>query len=233
MPLQGSHVRILTQRSRRSGHHASVKGRWLLLVTATVAAILACAESAYADGDPASDVLLSQRVFIVVPSTTAPPYLRELNALTAEAARRHIPIRIAVIEQSSDLGAVPMLFGRAQQYATFLAREIMLIYRGTVLVVMAGKPGGIGLYGPAATPQARAAAAKLAVPAAGTPDELARIASTATREVAAANGVQLTTPQAPTDTASSSGTSWVVYGGAGLAAIAIGGAVLLVLRRRR
>jgi hypothetical protein len=209
-----------------------VKGRWLL-ATALVATSLVCAETACADGDPASDVLLSERVFIVVPSTTAPPYLRELNTLTAEAARRRVPIRIAVIEQSSDLGAVPMLFGRAQQYATFLAREIMLIYRGTVLVVMAGKPGGVGLYGPAATPRARAALAKLAVPAAGTPEELARIASTATREVAAARGVQLTTPRTPTDTTGRGGSAWVVYASSALAAIAIGGIVFLFLRRRR
>ena len=200
-----------------------------LLATTLAAALLACAQTARADGDPASDVLLSERVFIVVDSQTAPPYLRELLALTAEAARRHVPIRIAVIEQSSDLGAVPMLFGRAQQYATFLAREITFAYRGTVLVAMAGKPGGVGLYGPAATARARALVAKLVVPSAGTPEELARIASTAVREVASTRGVHLTTPRAVITHGSG---PWLLYALAGAAAVAAGGAAFLLLRRR-
>ena len=231
MLLQGSREHPPTHRTTPSGHHAAMRRRLLLVASAAALLASALATTARADGDPASDVLLSERVFLVVDTQTVPPYLRELLALTAEAARDRFPIRIAVIEESTDLGAVPMLFGRAQQYATFLAQELSFAYRGSVLVVMAGKPGGVALSGPGATPRAKAVAAKLAVPIAGTPEEFARIASTAVRQVAATRGIHLTTPRA---TGSSHGSSWLLYllvGGAALVAAAVVAGVLL--RRTR
>ena len=90
-------------------------------------------------------------------SPTSTPEVRELLELTAESRRKGLPIRVAVIREVTDLGAVPTLFGHAQRYATFLGQELRFVYHGTLVVVMGGSPGGIGVVGPGATPAAKAA----------------------------------------------------------------------------
>src|SRR5690242_20391107 len=115
----------------------------LVLGTGTVAA--------RADGDPARHVLIAGNVFVGYGDAAPPPAGRELLELTAEARRKGLPIRVAVIRQATDLGAVPALFGQAQRYATFLGQELRFVYHGTLVVAMGGRPGGIGVFGPGAT----------------------------------------------------------------------------------
>jgi hypothetical protein len=165
------------------------------LLALTLLAGLA-APAARADGDPASDILLANRVFLSIEDPATSPEGRELEQLTLAVEERHLPIRIAVIATRVDLGAVPELFGQAQQYATFLSRELSFVYRGTLLVVMAGKPGGVGITGKGATAATKAALKRVRVPANGSPRELAVIAARAARIVAAKAGIQLKTPQA-------------------------------------
>jgi hypothetical protein len=160
--------------------------------------------AARADGDPASDVLLANRVFLSIEDPSASPQGRELEQLTLEAEKRHLPIRIAVIATAVDLGAVPELFGKAQTYATFLSKELTFVYRGTLVVVMAGKPGGVGITGKGATPAAKAALGQIRGLEHGSPRELAMIASRATRIVAAKAGITLKTARA---SANGGGTS--------------------------
>jgi hypothetical protein len=169
----------------------------LSALAAVIAAVLlaVATTSARADGDPASDVLIAGRVFVGFGSPTSTPEVRELLELTAEARRKGLPIRVAVIREITDLGAVPTLFGHAQRYATFLGQELRFVYHGTLIVVMGGTPGGVGVFGPGATPAAKAAVQGVAVPVAGDASELAAIASTAIRRVAAANDHVLTTPR--------------------------------------
>lgn len=144
-------------------------------VLAVVSALLfGLAAPARADGDPASDVLIAGRVFVGFGSSESTPQVRKLLELTAKSQRKGLPIRVAVIREVTDLGAVPSLFGQGQRYATFLGQELRFVYHGTLVVVMGGKPGGIGVFGRAATPAAKAAVRGIAVPAAGDPDELAR-----------------------------------------------------------
>lgn len=203
------------------------------LAAVAAAVILAIATTpARAHGDPASDVLIAGRVFVGFGSPTSTPEVRELQQLTSEAQRKGLPIRVAVIREITDLGAVPTLFGHAQRYATFLGQELRFVYHGTLVVVMGGTPGGVGVFGPGATPAARAAVKGIVVPVAGDAGEVAAVASTAIRRVAAANGHVLTTSRA----SRAKGSSHVL-------AIAIGGALLgitiafaagfLVYRRRR
>ena len=97
------------------------------LISVVVAAIVAAAllpAVALADGDPASDVLLGENVFYPFTPTVAPSLQAKLNAETAAAKRAHIPIKVALIGSPVDLGAIPSLFGKPQQYAEFLDQEI-------------------------------------------------------------------------------------------------------------
>jgi hypothetical protein len=96
--------------------------------------------TASADGDPASDVLLSQDQFTPYP----PPSGKAVKALTdairvASADGDHI--KVAVIGSKNDLGSVPSLFGQPRKYARFLGAELSFFYKGPLLVVM---PSGFG-----------------------------------------------------------------------------------------
>lgn len=205
----------------------------LAAVAAVAAAVrLAIAPTpARADGDPASDVLIAGRVFVGFGSATSTPEVRELLELTAEARRKGLPIRVAFIREVPGLGAVPTLFGHAQRYATFLRQELRFVYHGTLVIVMGGTPGGIGVFGPGATPAAKAAVQGIAVPIAGDAGKVAVIASTAIRRVAAADGHALTTPRAPRAKASSHVLA-VATGGARRGIAVSFAAGLLILRRR-
>jgi hypothetical protein len=92
---------------------------------------------AYADGDPASDVLASQRLFL--PTDADVPASEQL--LLKESAHEGYPLRVAIVGSASDLGSVTQLWRRPETYAHFLGAELALIYHGTVLVVM---PNGYG-----------------------------------------------------------------------------------------
>src|SRR5580658_2765931 len=79
---------------------------------------------ASADGDPASDVLLIANVFYPYQETVSNNLIAALNLTTARAHTAKFPIRVAIIATPADLGAIPELFGKPQQYANFLDREI-------------------------------------------------------------------------------------------------------------
>lgn len=111
-------------------------------VTLVAALALVAAGAARADGDPASDVLLTQDVFVTYSVRTPQPSRAELTALVAAARRAKLGIKVALIATPADLGAVPSLFGKPRTYAEFLGREIYNIYPGRLLVVM---PSGYGV----------------------------------------------------------------------------------------
>src|SRR5581483_4766273 len=109
---------------------------------AIAAVVLASAPAvALADGDPASDVLLGQNVFLPY-SPISPTMQRRLYAVCDASRRAGYPVRIALIAARSDLGVVPALFGRPQAYARFLSSELAGVVNGPVLVVL---PDGFGL----------------------------------------------------------------------------------------
>jgi hypothetical protein len=140
------------------------------------------ADVARADGDPASDVLLNQDVFVPYSGMSA-TLERRLFALCAAADRAGYPVRIALIASRSDLGVVPILFNRPQSYARFLSAELGSVVHGPVLVVM---PAGLGL---AAQGRAVSTAALSATHvAAGESDALATAALTVVPRLAAAAG---------------------------------------------
>jgi hypothetical protein len=112
--------------------------------------------------------------------------------LTKEAKQQGFPIRVAVITQVADLGAIGGLYGQAQRYADFLGREITFVYHGTLVVVMNGTPGGFGVQGPGATPAAKRALGRLKLPGPSpTVADLGKAAAVAVQRVAAASGHHL------------------------------------------
>jgi hypothetical protein len=197
------------------------------LLALALAAVLAgtAAATARADGDPASDVLLSDNVFLSYQSPYGSKEGRALEALTKEAKQQAFPIRVAVITQIADLGSVGGLYGKAQRYADFLGQEITFVYRGTLVVAMNGRPGGFGVHGPGATPAAKRALARMKLP--GTPPtaaELAKLAAVAAQRVAAASGHRLSIPAATTPKKKSSTRLLDVFliAALGLAALGLG-----------
>jgi hypothetical protein len=96
---------------------------------------------ALADGDPASDVLYTQHVFIPFDTKSSKGAQTALATAIANATRAGYPIRVAVIETIPDLGAITSLWGKPKEYASFLDLELVCCYKGPLLIVM---PSGIG-----------------------------------------------------------------------------------------
>ena len=175
------------------------------MLAAAAALAATAAGTARADGDPASDVLLSDNVFLSYQSPYGSAEGRALEALAKQAKEQGFPLRVAVITQIADLGSVGGLYGKAQRYADFLASEIRFVYRGTLVVAMNGKPGGFGVHGPGATPAARRALERMKLPSSSlAAAELARLAAVAMQRVAAASGHHLSAPAGATKTKTSS-----------------------------
>jgi len=97
---------------------------------------------ALADGDPASDVLYFQDVYMPYPAPSKHAS-SELQSGVRAARQDHYVIKVAVIATRTDLGAVPSLFGKPRAYAGFLGQEIRSFYTGPLLIVM---PAGFGIW---------------------------------------------------------------------------------------
>jgi hypothetical protein len=182
---------------------------WLVLVAAPAAA--------RADGDPASDVLATQTLFVPQDAGIPIAQQQQLAELVQTAARRGYPIRVALIASRSDLGSVTELWRHPQTYARFLGQELPLVYRGPLLVVM---PNGYGVYNAGAS--SRGGRAVLGdVPIHGGGAGLASAALTAIQRLAAAAGHPVTIPP-PAATQARSGNSDTIA----VVAFALGGALI-------
>jgi hypothetical protein len=95
-----------------------------------------------ADGDPASDTLLAEDAYLPFPSPGADVSARLKSAVAAAYTRGYL-LKVAVIATVNDLGAIPSLFGKPNEYASFLGQEIKFYYGGPLLIVM---PAGFGIY---------------------------------------------------------------------------------------
>jgi cytochrome oxidase Cu insertion factor (SCO1/SenC/PrrC family)/thiol-disulfide isomerase/thioredoxin len=161
-----------------------------LLAALGLALAAAWPSAARADGDPGSDVLVYQSLFLSSDAGISVPAQVALGASLQRAAHAGVPIRVAIIATPTDLGAVGALWRRPQDYARFLGLELSLSYTGRLLVVM---PNGVGFNWPKHSPQATLRALRGIAPAAGGPG-LASAAQAAIRRVAAASGVSIATP---------------------------------------
>ena len=137
------------------------------------------AQPARADGDPASDALVTGDVYFPNAPAMSAGVARQLGRAVAETRRNGRLVRVAIIGTRVDLGAVPALFGRPRAYARFLRAELRSSYRGGLLVVM---PAGFGVAGP----PAGHAGALAGLRAGSSPDDLGRAAARALQRLARA-----------------------------------------------
>ncbi len=188
----------------------------VVLITASVAIALGSfPTAAVADGDPASDVLATQTVFLPQDSGATAKQQAELGAIESAAQKSGYQIRVAIIATPSDLGSVGALWRQPQNYAQFLGQELSLVYRGTLLVVM---PGGFGLYeGGHPTGRGQSALAALRAPGGA---NIVDSTLTAIQRLAAASGhtLQVTGIAAPVGSGTDHAATWI--------ALAIGAALI-------
>jgi hypothetical protein len=207
----------------------------LTLVLAVLAVfalgLASTAPTARADGDPASDVLLVKPLYTPVAQKISPPVLKQLQSTIRSADASGFKIRVALILDRTDLGAVPQLFGHPVEYVQLLASELIYGWTGAVIAV---QPSGIGVRNVKPLPPAQKLVDSIEVAAPASSDGLARAAISAIRKLAAAEGHSVGGATAPADTSSSSSSKGTIAVAAAVVVVAVllvGGA--LVARRRR
>jgi hypothetical protein len=200
------------------------------LLAALVALLVLMPAAALADGDPASDVLIDNRVFYPYYDKVPKASQAELQKTIADAKAKGYAVRVAMIGKVYDLGSAGLLYKKPQPYSQFLAQELAQFNRDWVLVVM---PNGYGIYrcvpkpnvGPCETAAPskpdQAALAKLVSKDKGGKD-YGLTAEAAVKALAKVHGVSLGGGGAP-----------IVPIAIGVAVVLAGGGAALLLARRR
>jgi protein SCO1 len=211
------------------GDNVLVMARRCCLLLALLLAGGAHCVAARADGDPASDYLLGQQVFVLSQASQTPTAAQQrLRSAVQSANRNGFQIRVAVIASSYDLGSVTQLWRKPRTYARFLGIELSLAYKGRLLVVM---PNGFGFNWPGHSPAAaeRAlAGVRIRPDGAG----VLEAATSAVRRLAAAASVSVTPGSAAKPAGDGGGVALIV--GAALAlALALGVGLALLRAHTR
>jgi hypothetical protein len=228
--------------------------RGLLVLALAVSASAAASAPAWADGDPASDVLQYQPAFFPYAPASSSSKDELLGAIAA-AKKAGLPIKVAVVQAKHDLGADPELFAKPQLYARFLDSELVSTHDFGVLVVV--MPQGYGIAGGGklidhghkfkARPvgKEQSALQKLPPPQTTDPDKLVAAGVLALRTVARAAGhplpariASVSPPSNPTTQGASgssgtSSTTLAVVAGLVVLALAAIGMIGLGIRRSR
>jgi hypothetical protein len=142
---------------------------------------------ARANGDPASDVLLTQPVFFPFDAPFSDSDREALLKTVNDANARGYKIRVALIPFTSDLGTAVSLWKHPEDYSKFLGKELAFVYRNRLLVI---QPSGFGFYD-RGKPVGKEERVLAKVPVGQTPAALTHSAGAAVRALAAANGVTL------------------------------------------
>jgi hypothetical protein len=200
------------------------------LLLAALAAACIVAPAAHANGDPASDYLITQTVFLPFESPVSDTTAEELKQLLVEAKQKGFEVRVALIATRGDLGAVPVLYNKPQRYADFLGQEIVYYYKGHLLVVM---PNGYGFFksGEKLSEDKKRLAR---LPPAGSTDgnALAVSAENAVRALAKRREITLETTPVESGSSKNRDRVQIVGGVILLCAIAFGARTLLGRRRK-
>lgn len=152
---------------------------------AALAAALVAVPAAQANGDPASDGLITQQVFLPFEAPISKSAADELTKTVAAANKQGYTIRVAVIAFTGDLGTAVSLWGHPQDYSKFLGSELVFAYSNRLLVAM---PAGFGFYR-GKEPVAKEVRVLAKLPPGKTPTALTESTTQAVRALAAANGV--------------------------------------------
>lgn len=189
-------------------------------VAAVIVVALLLAPIAKADGDPASDWLLTKPSFIPPDAGISSADQKSLDQLLLSAKAQGYTLRVAVITSQYDMGSVTVLWKRPTDYAPFLSQELRFLYKHRVLVVM---PNGLAIANNGKRdPAEQAIVAKLTPPKpfAGAP--LAATVETAVRKLAAGVGIVLPNVAAPTGGGSSATRDRILIGVGAAVLVAIG-----------
>jgi hypothetical protein len=176
---------------------AGIRRHLLATAVTVVLAATVTAPVSRADGDPASDYLLTQNVYFPNQSTTqavSGVLERTANGIYARGDR----IKVALIYDVTDLGAIPSMFGKPAEYAHYLGIELGLWYLGPLLVVT---PAGFGVYDGGRSTAAEEEVLRSVPISSGSPDDLTRSATAALQRLAAADALHSPDIRAPLATA--------------------------------
>jgi hypothetical protein len=202
-----------------------------LCLAAALATLLAAAipSPASGDADPASDFLLVAPTFYPYQPPASPALKKVLEATLTKLKAKGLNLKVAMLDDPTDLGGVTNLWAMPQRYADFLDSEISFNQKQPLLVVM---PAGFGVSH--AGPQG--ALNGVLVDSTHGADGLVRSAIQATVRLAKVNGKAIPAPVIPaagsTTTAKSSGTSPLLTFGAPVLLVVLVAAVTALMRRR-
>jgi hypothetical protein len=189
---------------------------------------LALAPLARADGDPASDYLLTQTTFVPPDLGISDADAARLASVVQSAHAGGYTIRVALIGSRYDLGSIGTVFGQPKHYARFLGQELTLVYHGRLLVVM---PTGYGVArGGTLIASEQGTLDRLPAPG-RSGDQLVAAAIEGVRQLAAGAGVVVAVPPPATRGSSTAVWIWVVVGAA--IALVLAFAAWFLIRRGR
>ena len=212
--------------------HIAIPMRRAPALTLVAAALVAgaLAPAARADGDPASDYLLTQKVFFPFDTKFPARQQAQFAGLVEAANRAGFKIRVAIIASSYDMGSVTSLYRKPRTYARFLGSEIAFVYRQRLLVVM---PNGFGFNWP--KHPTRSEYTMLAkIPINPGSRGLLGAARTAVQRLAAAGGIKVTAPtDVTTPPTQHNSHDRLIIIAAAVAALLLAVAARFALRRRR
>jgi hypothetical protein len=202
-----------------------------ILALLAVAASLVTAGTARANGDPASDYLISQLVFLPFESDTTDANEEALRALLTSSKNKGYEVRAALIGTPRDLGAVPSLYKQPQRYADFLGQELVYYWKGPTLVVM---PNGFGIFQSGKSlKEDKQVLSKLPAPGSTDANVLAASAEQAVRALAQQRGITLPAREAEEKSSSKNRDRVVLAAGVILlCGLALAGRMLLGRRHR-
>jgi hypothetical protein len=195
-----------------------------LAIAAAALLALSLPAMAHANGDPASDYLLGQKLFLPFSGKPDEGAVERLQKLLDAAAEDGYPIRAAIIRTPEDLGTARALMNKAQRYSEFLGLELSFVYRKPLLVVM---PNGLG-YAVNGDPDPKAAKVLARIPPPGNDvTKQVEAATVAVQKLAASQGHTLKVPEEGSET-----TDRIVIAAASVAGAALIAGFVLYRRRR-
>jgi hypothetical protein len=195
------------------------------IAAAALAAALLLPAVARADGDPASDFLVTLDAFVPVDGGIPAGDGQQLVGLLKDAKAKSFPVKVALIPKRQDLGAVTILWKQPQRYAKFLGQELFYVFKGKLLIVM---PNGYGIY-EHGRPIAADRAFLDSLPPPKSASDVARAATVAVQRLALRQEIVLTPEKAPAHKSTNNRDRLVILLAA-VGAVALG--VLIVSARK-
>ncbi len=200
----------------------------VVALTALAGCVVALTPSnAWADADPASDYLLVAPVFYPYQPPTSPPIRKALESELTALKAKGLNLKVAILNDPTDLGGVSNLWNMPAAYAKFLDSEISFNQKQPLLVVM---PAGFGTAGAGSS----GTLGGLVPDGAHGPDGLSQSAITAVQRIARDSGRPLPVIAIPTAGSSHRGggaSPLLTFGAPVILVVLVAGAT--ATRRRR